>query len=429
MKVPMLNPFIIAPGEFWADRRHLWDTIMNHIELARMTRSNEIIVLIGDYGCGTTHTLRYLKEYLTKRGAFVSYITTPVRADISSLFESFMETVGDEKRKEIVSEIIDENVNPAMLERVDTPLQLVEKAVLTLISGRRPSYRYSRIIEELGISERLPTPLQVWGRVLSEIAGEEMPAFVLIDEFDAGLLDTLSSTSLLYGLRRLYDETLRGLCLIITLKGEPKDARVKLGEALYSRMSLQPIYLAPLTKDDAAEFVEDVLKHKYGEKPLFGFSEKAINTLADLACPCTPRRLLRICSVIFEEASRQKISMPIDKDFVFNMVTKFGEISVKMHEQIPLTKPVVPPTPLVSVRKPGKRGPVIWASAIDDLIQEDFFKLPNRRATADVAKALVDKGLPAAKKQAEIVIALRRKLRQRKLKGTKTPHGWTFWTE
>lgn len=429
MKVSKLNPFVILPGEFWADRRHLWENITDYIELARMTGSNEIIVLVGDYGCGTTHTLKYLKEFLTKKGAFVSYITTPVRADMSSLFQNFMESVGTEKKKEILSDFIEDNVSQDALDREKVSPQQIEQAVLNLISGKKLSFRHARILEELGMPEDLPTPLEVWGRVLSDVATEEMPAFIFMDEFDAGLLDQLSSTSLLYGLRRLYDETLSGLCLVIALKGEPKDVVAKLGEALYSRMSLQPIYLPPLTKEDAVEFVKDVLKHKYAEKQRFAFTEEAIKNLAELACPCSPRRLLRICSVIFEEALRQKISMPVDKDFVFTMVTKFGEISFKVPEKIAVPKILVPPTPLVPVRKPGKRGPIIWSSAIDALIVEDFFKLPNRRVTADVVRALVDKGLPAAKKQAEIVIALRRKLKQHKLIGTKTPHGWTFWTE
>jgi len=80
-------------------------------------------------------------------------------------------------------------------------------------------------------------------------------------------------------------------------------------------------------------------------------------------------------------------------------------------------------------KKKGTRGPEIWSPAIEGLIQEGFFKLPNKKTKKDVMKALEDKALPVKGKAAIILTTITRKVRRGDLKGTKGPEGWTFWTE
>jgi hypothetical protein len=80
-------------------------------------------------------------------------------------------------------------------------------------------------------------------------------------------------------------------------------------------------------------------------------------------------------------------------------------------------------------KKKGKRGTEIWSPAIDTLIQEGFFKLPNKRNKQAVVKKLEGKALPVKGKASIILITLTRKVRRGELKGTKGPEGWTFWTE
>jgi len=81
--------------------------------------------------------------------------------------------------------------------------------------------------------------------------------------------------------------------------------------------------------------------------------------------------------------------------------------------------------------KEEKRGGAqksIFSPKIDELINEGFFKLPNRKKLADVLKALQEKGLPVKGKDKAILIALKRRL-GKTLKGTKTGDEWNFWTE
>jgi len=80
-------------------------------------------------------------------------------------------------------------------------------------------------------------------------------------------------------------------------------------------------------------------------------------------------------------------------------------------------------------KKKGRRGPEIWSPAIDGLIQEGFFKLPNKRDNKAVMKALEDKALPVKGRAKVILQTLIRKVRRGDLKGTHGPEGWSFWTE
>ena len=326
------NPFIIAPGEYWADREGLWERIESSIELARHTRSNEIIVLTGDYGCGTTHTLKYLGKYLMEKGAVASYVAMPVEATLQDIYSKFIKGIDYERRRKLTAKLIEDlsmkEVPEGPITHPEEMEELVSKLVMNGSVGRLFSFRERTELRRAGILDRLPTLIDLWIYIISNLSTPNWPVFILVDEFDLPSMGLVSPT-LLNGIRRVYDDSLFGLCLVFGLKGEPKDAKKILGNALHSRMSLQPIPLYPISREEAPEFLKAVLNQKKKtQTPSFSpFTAKAIQTLIDLACPTTPRRLLRICSFIFEEAHMSGLRT-IDDDFVSKMAVKYGEISI-----------------------------------------------------------------------------------------------------
>lgn len=321
------NPFIIAPGEYWADRETLWNKIIEYIELARHTRNNEIIVLTGDYGCGTTHSLKCIKKYLTEKGATASYVTMPVQGEFGDLYSAFIKDLGEEKRKIIIARIM-ENLGIIALP-TGFDIKDVEIALENFVSS--PSrysmaYRSHDILREAGILRRLPSLTELWASMILALSTKEWPLFILIDEVDVAV-----ANETLQRIRQLYDDSLYGLCLMFGLKGEPKDVETILGRALYTRMSLQPIQLYPISKEEGKEFLRTILKKRTPSKrnAFFPFTEKSIDTLIDTICPTTPRRLLRICSLIFEQARIENQEI-IDEQFVSKIVVRFGEISLPL---------------------------------------------------------------------------------------------------
>jgi len=77
----------------------------------------------------------------------------------------------------------------------------------------------------------------------------------------------------------------------------------------------------------------------------------------------------------------------------------------------------------------GGRAPKIWSSAIDSLIQEGFFKLPNRRTIDDIKKALQAKSIQTEGKASMIATTLTRKAKKGVLKASESSNGWVYWAE
>lgn len=74
-------------------------------------------------------------------------------------------------------------------------------------------------------------------------------------------------------------------------------------------------------------------------------------------------------------------------------------------------------------------APKMWAPAIDALIQEGFFKLPNKRTREDVKKALEARSVPVEGNMNLVLTTLKRRVKKGALKAGKEPQGWTCWTE
>ncbi len=74
-------------------------------------------------------------------------------------------------------------------------------------------------------------------------------------------------------------------------------------------------------------------------------------------------------------------------------------------------------------------APSIWAPTIDSLIEDGFFKLPHRRTRDDVVNAFKARGILIQSHPSAITITLTRRVRSGRLKATKEPSGWIYWTE
>jgi len=78
-----------------------------------------------------------------------------------------------------------------------------------------------------------------------------------------------------------------------------------------------------------------------------------------------------------------------------------------------------------------KRGgaPKIWASAIDKLIAEGYFRLPNRRTREEIRKTLMDRSVPVEGNMNLVITTLARRVKKGLLKMEKAGETWSYWTE
>lgn len=80
-----------------------------------------------------------------------------------------------------------------------------------------------------------------------------------------------------------------------------------------------------------------------------------------------------------------------------------------------------------------RRGPQTWGGhaydALESLIQEGFFRLPNKKTREDVAKALESRAISTKGKEGRIANSLSRRVKKGVLKAAKGPDVWVYWTE
>jgi uncharacterized protein (DUF362 family) len=71
----------------------------------------------------------------------------------------------------------------------------------------------------------------------------------------------------------------------------------------------------------------------------------------------------------------------------------------------------------------------IWAPAVDHLMREGFFELPNKKTREDVIKVLKARSVPVEDNMNLVITTLTRRVKKGALKAKKEPEGWTYWTE
>jgi hypothetical protein len=88
---------------------------------------------------------------------------------------------------------------------------------------------------------------------------------------------------------------------------------------------------------------------------------------------------------------------------------------------------------LKALKKSRPKGPQTWGGRAywvhKELMNERFFRLPNKRTIGDVIKAFEAKGLETEGKKDKIVAALARRVNKGVLKSAKTPEGRLYWAE
>jgi uncharacterized protein (DUF362 family) len=79
-----------------------------------------------------------------------------------------------------------------------------------------------------------------------------------------------------------------------------------------------------------------------------------------------------------------------------------------------------------------QEGATTWGgqahNAFEALVEEGFFKQPNKRALEDVIDTLETRGLPTSGKETKIANILARRVKRGTLKKHKTPSGKAYWT-
>ena len=334
------NPFPHAgiPDDrelLYVDREKELKIIEDVIKSALRGHSSHLLI-IGNYGNGKTHTLRYIKQQLESQrdDVIAVYISNPGDS-FTALYSRFFHALGLKTVENLIwlflekiSGVSDlkekvhsgETLLPELLKiAVKKICDIVgyEDFATTLLKFILDDYKLLswRYITGESLSSEQRKVLDVISNIDSD--DKALRAFIgfkrfthflgfklmciLIDEFESvQALHPRARQRLLNGIRHIIDLSPIGLCLIIACSPEAWSSIFSEYHAFSERI-FRKVILRPLTKDEAYMFITSYLSHQRTQydhddiNAIYPFTEDAIE-LIYRASEGNVRRLLMICN-------------------------------------------------------------------------------------------------------------------------------------
>ena len=341
-------PYVGVPDEnllLYMDRKRELKMIEEVIKVSLQGTSSHI-VLVGSYGNGKTHTLKYIKKQLESQlnDVIAVYIANPGEK-LVSLYSNFIYEFGFGRLENLVWKFLEfctgeknlrKKVNEGevllaeVLEvgktRLRNEIKYTDFATaflkLTLEESKFLAWKYLcgepilfehrkelDVVTLIDNDDKALRAFMSLKRILS-LVGYKLVC-ILIDEFESiEYLHPILKQKILNNIRHLIDLNPQGLCLVIGCAPEVWVDVIKEYHAFSERIFRQ-ITLRALNKDDMRNFISSYLTHfrlKDADPPtdIFPFTKDAVDEIQK-AAEGNIRRMLMICN--------QAIDIGVDTGF------------------------------------------------------------------------------------------------------------------
>jgi hypothetical protein len=352
-------PYVGVPEEtlsLYTDRKRELKMIEEIIKVSLRGTSSHI-VLVGSYGNGKTHTLKYIEQQMKSqlRDTVAVYSATPGERFLS-LYSSFIYEFGFDKMEKLVWSFLEfctgernlrKKVNegevllPEILEvgkrRLYNEIKYTDFATaflrLTLEESKFIAWRYLcgepilfeqrkelDVVMNIDNDEKALRAFMSLKKILT-LLGNRLIC-LLIDEFEfIEYLHPLLKQKILNNIRHLIDLNPKGLCLIIGCAPEVWSDIIREYHAFSERIFRQ-ITLKALSEGDMRNFISSYLQQfrirdKDPPSDIFPFTEDAIKAI-QRAAEGNIRRMLMICN--------QAIDIGTDINLTTIRAKKLGEM-------------------------------------------------------------------------------------------------------
>jgi len=330
-------PYVGVPDDnlpLYTNRKREIKTVEEVIKASLNGTSSHIIIL-GSYGNGKTHTMKYIKKQLEiqVQNALAIYLPTPGDR-ILHLYSSLMFEFGFDRLEKLVWQFLEfatgeENLRkkvndgevllPEILEigkrRLQNEVKYTDFATaflkLTLEECKFVAWKYLcgepilfehrrdlDVVMAIDNDDKALRAFMSFKRILSLLGNKLM--CILIDEFESiEYLNMLPKQKILNSIRHLIDLNPQGLCLIIGCAPDVWVDIIKEYHAFSERIFRQ-ITLRALSKEDLRNFIVSYLDYFRisGSNPstdIYPFTEDAISEIQKVA-EGNIRRMLMICN-------------------------------------------------------------------------------------------------------------------------------------
>lgn len=330
----------------------------------REGESSALVLVIGDYGAGKTHCLKYMEHRSRDKyhNIVPLYIKTVPGPGMTHLLQAFVKsveaTVGREYLSNLAKRYLSSNVGVRCSPDIKNFLKAMamgrEVVALRWVMGyplqpeERKELGIVSDVDEIMAREVMSTILRLSWRV------SHLKILILIDEVEELLKYGKDQVYNFYaGLRDLIDNVSVGMMTVLAatpaLVHDEEKGLAILNPALMSRISKENVVtLPPLDKESIKRMLVSYLRAfrtsgtlKYAD--LYPFTEDALDVIAKVS-DGIPRTALKIAGLVLSEGlSKRKVV--IDSDFVREVIDVKKELLEEILVKPPAPRPTAPPPP------------------------------------------------------------------------------------
>jgi len=350
------NPFDVSIAgpevAIWADREEEKRKLDQFIESVFDAKFTQTLIVIGDYGMGKTHCLRYVK-FAADKNKMISIMVDNPGTNFVELYKKFIQQISRIGITRLVdrllskihsdvfssiadSEIVSFRADVLTLESIlKNAMPLVDRDFLRFLSGYATNKNVEILLRWLNCGKLLPSELKMVGlseNILSAGKAFEVmkgffllfnklriPSILLIDEFEDLVLPfgpssrvrtTTDVYEYFFQMRHLIDENLPRNGLVISMTTHCWNVLTKesLYPALVDRFRGNLLFLDSLHTDQIRSFIQGYL-NSTSRKIIIEqlFEEEALKLISNRSGG-NPRRIIQICREAVEYARKMNLA-------------------------------------------------------------------------------------------------------------------------
>lgn len=325
-------------------------------QLNKITKNNRPIhvVLVGPYGSGKTHLLRYLSSKINEQieGGLGAYVPHP-GPDFISIYRRFIESLRYDRildlsksadERKLKKTIIYHDFVTALVNLRDEKNTLIAWRWLT---GNTLTLEERRTLNVATSIERTEDALNAFSALLNFLRNVGFKLIcMIIDEFEEiNALVPLQKRRLFNDLRHLIDLNVSNFSLIIACTPHGWEAIYEENAALVRRFSSNIVFIEPLDNTATSKLVSEYLRdfrinnlefQNYFKKlkgnkkfiELYPFTENAIEELRVLS-KGNAGEILKYCSITIEQGVKKKINV-VNADTLHSLIAEYYGKSEEM---------------------------------------------------------------------------------------------------
>jgi len=351
------NPFPIVPipeeqPEIFGANQNALDRIIWQLNKVAKTNRPIHIVLVGPYGSGKTHLLRYLASEINQhiRGGLGAYVPHP-GPDFISIYRRFVDNIGYDRLRNLAKGVNERKLKESIiyhdfvtaLANLNNPNKTLEAwrwiTANTLTLEERRALRVATSIEHEeealnAFSALLKFLKNTWFRLIC----------MIIDEFEEiNSLVPLQKRRLFNDLRHLIDLNVANFSLIIACTPHGWETIYEENAALVRRFSSNVVFLEPLEENAALELLANymerfrvhsksfqrfLIENGYDENSssIYPFTKDAVTELCSISKGNTGE-ILKYSGIAIEMGLKEKHAK-INAELVRSLIAKYyGKLS------------------------------------------------------------------------------------------------------